>query len=909
MKRVLRKFYLIGILLILMVALGMSIQFHFADTTIQQQAEEKLMLNSQKVIGNIESWLAIQGEVVDSTAAFLEIQEEEANILALLQEQLKRKDTFTSLYFGTPENTMINASGWIPPETFDLRNRPWYQGAVERRGRIYTEAFLNASEDQYIITLAKPVYDSHGSFKGVVAGDISIQEILGFVREQEISENGYAFLLDGTGTVLAHPADKGEALAKPPKVQSTSPLLWEALESQPNGFEEMEIEGEMGFVVYQSVPETDWVVVSFVPSTDYKAAQNQIMMVFLTTVLLTMMGVGLLMDRQRRDVLSPLVRLDKDIQQISMEERIHYRLPLGAQEVFYETRSLLNGVLDKAEEFFEGLQKNEKELKTTHQKLEMFLSLLSDTEEAVFILDDAYRCIYGNQAFYKMMKAKQEDPSFYNPLEEGTYLDKSLLQEVAQSGHWTGERQVMKEDGEKAYLFLRISKGIYQEETYYTVILSDVTAHKKNEKELYYFKYYDPMTKLQNSQCFRERLKKIIQGEETRHQNHALLILNIDDFRIINEAKGFSYGDQVLVSLADRLQNLLKDGDMLARLGNDEFAILKINFSGYEELFYEIQQQSKGLKEKFSIDNQEVFISLSMGIAIYPTDGEGPTEIYGAATSALNNAKMDPSTMFQFYDKKMNRESVMNFEIQHKLRDALAKQEFFLHYQPKVHMKSKQIIGMEALIRWESAGEIISPKDFVPIAEATHLIVPIGEWALRQACGFASQLLKKGKEMPVAVNLSRLQFKNPYILDLVDTVLRETGLPPKLLQLEITEGILMENAEECRWLIEELKERGIIISIDDFGTGYSSLSYLKKFAVDQVKIDRAFIRDIPYKDNGVIAKVIIELSDHFGLDVIAEGVETKEQEAFLLENNCQKAQGYYYYHPMKQEDIQKRLQA
>jgi len=309
------------------------------------------------------------------------------------------------------------------------------------------------------------------------------------------------------------------------------------------------------------------------------------------------------------------------------------------------------------------------------------------------------------------------------------------------------------------------------------------------------------------------------------------------------------------------------------------------------------------LEKQIAINDEELIVDVSMGISLYPNDANHYPKLLKTAASALNNVKANKGRRFEFYDKEINTLSIQKYELQNKLRNALSNQEFVLHYQPQMNMATNQIVGLEALIRWNSANGMVPPASFIAIAEESNLIIPLGEWVLENACEFGKKLATLGYQTPIAVNLSMLQFKSPYIGDLLQSILTKTNLPPELLELEITEGILMDNEDECESILSQFHAMGIQVSIDDFGTGYSSLSYLKKFAVDKIKIDRSFIKGIPHYDNGTIAKVIIELAGNFNLQVIAEGVETPEQIDFLLKNNCHIAQGFYYAKPLDEDEL------
>ncbi len=425
---------------------------------------------------------------------------------------------------------------------------------------------------------------------------------------------------------------------------------------------------------------------------------------------------------------------------------------------------------------------------------------------------------------------------------------------------------------------------------------------RRHRQHMYNLKYFDSLTKLRNKALFDRDAVELI-SKYPQDINHALIIMNVDNFRVVNEAKGYEFGNKLLIAVAEKLKGFITEGDILARLGNDEFVVLKSNIDNYEELYNYILRLDKNLNKIYSVSGEDIFVSLSMGISMYPNDATNYNGLYKNAVSALNSSKNNSGNNFEFYNQDINTKAIYKYEIKNRLKTALNEKEFKLYYQPQIDIEQKEIIGIEALIRWESSEGFIPPNIFIPIAEESNLIIPIGEWVLMSACRFGKRLNDMGYNMQLAVNISRLQFKYPYISILLNSILEKTEFPPHLLELEITESILMGNNEECSIILEDFKKMGIKLAIDDFGTGYSSLSYLKKFDVDKIKIDRSFIKDIPENDDGTIAKVIIDLAKILNMEVIAEGVENKAQNEFLKANECIQVQGYLYAKPLCEEDL------
>ena len=419
---------------------------------------------------------------------------------------------------------------------------------------------------------------------------------------------------------------------------------------------------------------------------------------------------------------------------------------------------------------------------------------------------------------------------------------------------------------------------------------------------------YDALTGLPNRVLFYDRLNQAIAQARRTNTLLALLCLDIDDFKSINETLGHALGDKLLAEVAKRLTECLRASDSIARLGGDEFAFMALlpDSARGEDAGIAAQRIFDTLKRPFLIDKQELFVSTSIGASVFPMDGDNAETLLKNADTAVHRAKREGREKFRLYSKSMNIKASARLAMGNALRRALEREELLLHYQPQIDLRSRRISGVEALMRWRHPEwGFVSPSQFIPLAEETDLIVPLGEWALHQACAQNKRWQNDGLPcVPVAVNLSSRQIKRNTLPDTVTRVLRETGLEPKFLELELTESGLMETGDSVTSILRRLKETGVRISIDDFGTGYSSLSYLKSFPIDTLKIDQSFIRDIiANKDDAAIVNSIITMAHNLRLDVIAEGVETIEQVIFLREIGCDHMQGHYFCRAQSAEDF------
>ncbi|MCG2775195.1 MAG: EAL domain-containing protein [Desulfobacterales bacterium] len=445
---------------------------------------------------------------------------------------------------------------------------------------------------------------------------------------------------------------------------------------------------------------------------------------------------------------------------------------------------------------------------------------------------------------------------------------------------------------------------------------------KKSEDQINFLAYYDSLTSLPNRYYFKELLERTIEYANRYKKSFTIALIDLDDFNRINDTLGHNIGDDFLKSVSSRLLSILRTSDFVARIsdeekpvarmGGDEFIVLLQELVDVATSSHVMHRLLKELSQPYELDGREVFITASIGISKYPDDGEDTENLIKNADTALYHAKRKGKNSYQFYSKSMNEAALELLTMENNLRRALEQQEFLLYYQPKMDLSTRQIIGMEALIRWkQSDGNLISPAKFIPIAEASGLIVPIGEFVLRTACLQNKMWQEAGlKKISVAVNVSGLQFGQKDFVKDTFTALEDTDLNPQYLELEITETTIMTNPERAIRNLNELKEAGIQISIDDFGTGYSSLNYLRRLPLDAMKIDISFIRNVVTDLNdAVIVKTIIAMAHNLNLKVIAEGVEDEQQFEFLKEHKCDAMQGYLLSPPVPTEEFPNLLTA
>ena len=411
----------------------------------------------------------------------------------------------------------------------------------------------------------------------------------------------------------------------------------------------------------------------------------------------------------------------------------------------------------------------------------------------------------------------------------------------------------------------------------------------------------DHLTGLWNRRAMEEKLGSALHDVQHEGGRFIFCYIDLDRFKLVNDTLGHVTGDLLLKQVAERLTASLRPSDTVARLSGDEFAVILPELSSPQNAGYVAQKILRALAAPYDLDGNEVFVTVSIGITLYPTDSDDIETLIRDADAAMYGAKAAGRNNYQYYTESMNARAAEKLQLETRIRRAVERREFVLHYQPKIDIASGRVSGLEALLRWQSPDQgLVSPAQFIPLLEETGLIVPVGEWVARAACMQIRAWRDAGiNPVPVAINLSARQLRQPGFSEVMSQALAASGIEPQLIQIEITESSLMENPEEAIVVLEQLAALGIQLAADDFGTGYSSLSYLKRFPLDALKIDRSFVRDITIDaDDAVIARTVITLAHSLGLKVVAEGVETEEQLAFLGENRCDEAQGYLFAKPV-----------
>lgn len=568
-----------------------------------------------------------------------------------------------------------------------------------------------------------------------------------------------------------------------------------------------------------------------------------------------------------------------------------------AEALLRETTSLQRAILDCAE----------------------YAIVYTDAAGTIRVLNPAAERLFGHRAGDLI---GVETPLVFHTAEDiarWTLAHKSngfaALAEESASGHLEPrEITLRRQDGSTfpANIAISVVRDGQRQIRGYLGIIADVTQRHAAESQIRHLAHYDNLTSLPNRTLLNKHLTESIAEARSRHRGVAVLFTDLDRFKFVNDTLGHQAGDQLLLSVAQRLRGCVRDGDMVARTGGDEFVVV---LASLEEDYMpeDVAERILGsLARPFELCSQQITVTPSIGIALYPTDGNDGEALIKNADAAMYLAKERGRNNFQFFDHGLSARYSERLELENRLRHALDEKQLELFYQPQVDTLSGELIGMEALIRWRQPdGSMVPPDKFIPIAEESGLIVPIGAWVLQEACRQVQAWLREGIcRVPVGVNLSARQFDDAGLLDTIKSALSSVNLPPAYLDLELTESLVMRNPEHTRSILAECKKIGLQLSVDDFGTGYSSLANLKRFPIDRLKIDRSFIKDIVTEaDDAAIAQTIVAMAHTLRLEVIAEGVETEAQLALLRRWRCDAYQGYLCSRPLCAADMTQMLRS
>jgi len=633
--------------------------------------------------------------------------------------------------------------------------------------------------------------------------------------------------------------------------------------------------------------------------------QQQIQFIFIVSLLV--IALAFMIARYLQQILiKPIQKISSTARTITEQQDYSLRAERGVKDELGDMVDVFNDMLSKIEQENDRLGASE----------EKFRQLSTVSPVGIFQVDLEHKITYVNNRWSQITGMEQPSASLENWLSRIRIQDRRRALKAwsaLMQHHQDFVVEVGFEKGEDITWSIIEASVLHdgKGEVYgYMGAISDITDLKNAQLQMETLAFFDPLTGLSNRRLFIDRLEKAVSESRRRNTLIALLFIDLDQFKRINDSLGHEAGDQLLVEIARRLETSVRESDTVSRIGGDEFTVLLSDIDSSNGVRHICEKILTRLGTPIAINNQEVITTVSIGITLGPSDGDSGSILMRNADMAMYQAKAMGRNNYQFFSQDMNKEMMGYLEIEKNLRDSIkAQDEFVIFYQPKTNLSDGEFIGAEALIRWLPKGkDMISPDRFIPIAEESGLIVPIGKWVLRESCMQVKRLIDSGLwpgHAKVAVNLSARQFSDPELIHHIQETLQITGCPVDILELEITESTLMGDVESAILTMRHIKEMGISIAIDDFGTGYSSLSYLKRFPIDVLKVDRSFVMDIPKDRNDMeITAAVIAMAHKLHLKVVAEGIETQAQLDFLKDNHCEYGQGYYIAKPMPMEQLE-----
>ena len=594
------------------------------------------------------------------------------------------------------------------------------------------------------------------------------------------------------------------------------------------------------------------------------------------------------------------------------ERRIRHIGVLGADGALIDLisfKDILSGMeLAYVHELQHARRARDQALSSSQRNLYLAEKVIESSLEGILVTDADARILSVNPAFTRMTGYTAEEviglnPSLLNSGRQSPAFYARMWESLLQEGQWQGEVWNRRKSGEVSPQLLHIT-AIRDREgqlTHYAALFTDISRLKETEARIRDLAYYDPLTGLPNRRLLEDRLQVELAHAARLRCRLAVMFVDLDRFKRINDSLGHEVGDRLLVEISQRLRGSLREDDTVARMGGDEFLVILNNLAGPDEAAMMARRLVGALRRPVQIEGRELVVTTSLGISIYPDDSQDANTLIKYADVAMYRAKDEGRNSFQLFEPAMNARSLEHLALETALHRALPRNELLLHFQPLVEPATGRPEAVEALLRWQHPDlDLVSPADFIPLAEDTGLIVPIGEWVLRNACERHREWRESGGgSLRMMVNISARQFRDEGFVAMVGSVIAETGMPPECLTLELTESMLMDATDRAIARLEQLRALGVGLAIDDFGTGYSSLAYLKRFPIDELKIDRLFVRGIDRNArDAALVSAIISLGHSLGLRVVAEGVETPGHLKVLQSEGCDLAQGFHFSRPL-----------
>jgi len=817
---------------------------------------------------------------------------------------------------GTDGIARVGTQGYL--ETRDVSKRPWFKNGLAGPyvGDVHDALLLAkllpnpSGDDVYLLDVAAPITGPDGITTAVICSHLHWRWTREALKSIPAESGIEVFLLSRDELVLEGPGYKIFD-----HFEGGSPIVEKALREMPSGYYLADWKTEHKYLTahvtsqgYHDYPGLGWRLVlrqdTRTAFASAAALQQRIFMLGLALgAIFTLLGWWI------------AGRLTRTVEIITQEAEIigagdlEHNLPLlGGRDEIGRLSRALNRMLER-------LRNEISTRRSAEEKVRLAATVFETSVEGILISDRENHIVSVNQAFCKITGYAEDEvmgqnPSMLNSGRNDPGFYQAMWRSIQEQGQWQGEIWNRRKSGEvyPEWLTITMVKDETGQPSHYVAVFSDITERKQAEARIRFLANHDALTSLPNRNLLHDRFDHALARAQRMETGLALIFLDLDRFKDINDTLGHQVGDALLQKVGENLQACLRPGDTLARQGGDEFVALLEDIHQANDVAAVLENILASFTRPISVDGHSVTITPSLGIALYPEDGTDMDTLVKHADIAMYRAKEVGRNNYQFYLPALNERMVKRLDLEARLRQALEENCFELHYQPQVDVGSGRIVGAEALLRWHDAERgNIAPAEFIPLAEETDIIVPLGDWVLRTAAHQAARWAEAGIPVRVAVNISARQLRRHDLASHVGQILAETRLKPSLLEIELTEGVILAASENERLNLEQLQRLGLDISLDDFGTGYSSLSYLHDLRVDSLKIDRSFIANLHHNDSAKLTEIIVMMAKSLGLSIVAEGVETEAQLNFIRSHGVDIYQGWLFSKAVPAADFEHLL--
>lgn len=914
-----------------LIMAGSSI-YLFVDRTMRENMMEKLAASTRSVKEVVENaaHLAIRNHlqtIARTNIDTLSILEEQVLAGKMTREAAQHlaAEIFLQQRIGDQGHVyVVNGQGIIQVHPIDsllqadLSGEEFIRRQIERKNGLLDYTWKGPTEQHARPkTMAMAYFEPWDWIVSVTNNqdefNCLITDLRHGLKTHHFGDTGYAFIVNGQGDVILHPWLIGNVhnLGNPIAVN-----LFNRIIAEKNGHfeylwqDDAQTEWHRKIVFFHTIPALDWVVASTVQTREIFEPMIQLGWIIGGIVVCAFVLVMLFGLHLGNLISHPLAMLAGQMAQAEIGE-FDIRAEENALGEIGQLGRHFNRYLERLRKSKQAILAEFKERAHAEQQMLIYRNAMEQALDGIIITDPTANILVVNRAFSEITCYDPEEACGKNVrlLQSGRHSQafyRDMWHILEQTGRWTGEIWNRKKSGEIYPQILSIGavRDANGTVTHYVGVFHDITELKLQEERIIHQAYHDSLTGLPNRRLAMDRIEVSIAHVRRGGTKLAVLILDLDNFKNINDSLGHACGDALLLQVTNRLVAQVREEDTVARLGGDEFLLLVAAFADEEAVIAIIERVMKSFKAPFRIDGHEYFVTASVGVAFFPNDGANAATLTKYADIAMYHAKSQGKNSFCLFTSDLGERISFLRQLENNLRQAVANQEFTVYFQPKIDPYSATVVGAEALVRWQrSDGSLVRPADFIPLAEETGLIVPLGEQVLKQTCRMLAALNAQGKTgFTLAVNLSPQQFAQTNLVEHILDLLKQYQVSANQIELEITETAMMSNLAKTIDTLNQMVAAGFSIAIDDFGTGYSSLSYLKRFPIRTLKIDRSFIRDlIEDQSDAQLVETMILMAHNLGITVVAEGVETLAQLEWLKNCGCEQIQGFYYSRPLPAE--------